>query len=139
LHDLAQHAGGRRGHFEHHLVGLDLDQDLIHGHGITGLLLPRQQGGFGHGFGQLRNLDFYDRHDNLLVNKCIGANAGPAPGAAGVGLYLVSTKPLSLPKACPAAPFAAPGAGANSPPPVTHWRAAGITQLLPLEHVFVHV
>ena len=29
LHDLGQHAGGRRRHFEHDLVGLDLDQDLV--------------------------------------------------------------------------------------------------------------
>jgi hypothetical protein len=27
---LGQHAGGRRRHLEHDLVGLDLDQDLVH-------------------------------------------------------------------------------------------------------------
>jgi hypothetical protein len=47
---LGQHAGGRGGHFHHHLVGLDLDEDLIHGHGFAGLFLPFQQGGLGHGF-----------------------------------------------------------------------------------------
>ena len=29
LDDLGEHAGGRRRHFEHDLVGLDLDQDLV--------------------------------------------------------------------------------------------------------------
>ena len=53
---------GRR-HFEHDLVGFDLDQDLVHRHGVAGLLLPLQQGGLGHRFGQLRNLDFYDCHE----------------------------------------------------------------------------
>jgi len=61
-HDLGQHAGGRRGHFHHDLVGLDLDQDLVLGHGLTGLLFPGQQRGFGHGLGQLGNFDFNDCH-----------------------------------------------------------------------------
>jgi len=61
-HDLAEHAGGRRGDFQHHLVGLDLDQDLVLRHGFAGLLLPLQQGGLGNRFGQLRDLDFNDSH-----------------------------------------------------------------------------
>jgi hypothetical protein len=43
LHDFGQHAGGGRGHFQHDLVGLDLDQDFIDGDGVAGLLLPLQQ------------------------------------------------------------------------------------------------
>ena len=63
LHQFGQHTGTRRRHFEHDLVGLDLDQDLVHRHGVAGLLLPLQQGGLGNRFGQLRDLDFYDSHD----------------------------------------------------------------------------
>ena len=62
LDQLGHHAVGRRRHFEHDLVGFDLDQDLVHRHGLAGLLLPGQQGGLGHRFGQLRNFDFYDCH-----------------------------------------------------------------------------
>ena len=64
LDDFSQHTsrGGR--HFKHHLVGFDLDQDLIHCHSLTGLFLPRQHGGLGHGFGQLGDFDFYDSHIN---------------------------------------------------------------------------
>jgi hypothetical protein len=65
LHDFDQHTGGGRGDFEHHLVGFDLNQDFIDGDGFAGLLLPVEHGGFRHGFGELRNFDFYDSHINL--------------------------------------------------------------------------
>ena len=56
-------SGGRR-HLQHDLIGLDLDQDFVDGDSLAGLLFPGQHGGFGHGFGQLRNFDFYDSHLN---------------------------------------------------------------------------
>ncbi|MNT19853.1 hypothetical protein D3C72_1551330 [compost metagenome] len=62
LNDLDQHAGRGCRHFEHDLVGFDLDQDFIDGDGFAGFLLPREHGGLGHGFGKLGDFDFYDRH-----------------------------------------------------------------------------
>src|SRR2546426_81007 len=38
--DLAEHAGGRRGHLDGDLVGLELDQRLVDRHGFAGLLEP---------------------------------------------------------------------------------------------------
>jgi hypothetical protein len=58
LDDLGEDARGRRGNLEHDLVGFDLDEDLVHGDGLAGLLLPLQERGLGHGFRQLRNLHF---------------------------------------------------------------------------------
>src|SRR5205085_434630 len=43
--DLAEHAGGRRGHLDRHLVGLEFDQRLVHRHGLAGLLEPAADGG----------------------------------------------------------------------------------------------
>ena len=60
--DLRQHAGGRGGHFQHHLVGFDLDQDFICGDDVTDFLFPLQHGGFGHGLRELRNFDFNNSH-----------------------------------------------------------------------------
>jgi hypothetical protein len=60
--DFSQHASAGRRHFKHHLVCLDLDQDLVLRHGVTGLFLPGKQGRFGDRFGQLRNLYFNDSH-----------------------------------------------------------------------------
>ena len=37
-HDFSQNAGGRCRHFQHHLVGFDLDQDFIHGNSVANLL-----------------------------------------------------------------------------------------------------
>jgi hypothetical protein len=68
LHDFGQHARGGRRHFQHDLVGFDLDQDLIDGDHVAGLLLPLQQGRFGNRLGQLRDFDFNDRH---LILSCI--------------------------------------------------------------------
>ena len=90
-------AAGRR-HFEHDLVGLDLDQDLVDRDGLAGLLLPLQQGRFGHRLGQLRNLDFNDGH----FLSCLRVRARVRERRV---LHLVSTKPLSLPKACSSSAF----------------------------------
>ena len=56
--DLAEHAGGRRRHFDGDLVGLELDQRLVHRHGIAGLLEPAADGGLGHGLAERRNANF---------------------------------------------------------------------------------
>ena len=68
LDELHQHASGGRGDFEHDLVGFDFDQDFIGNNGLACFFLPRQHGGFGHGFGQLRDFDFYDSHINSFGN-----------------------------------------------------------------------
>ena len=62
LFDGGQHARSRRGHFEHDLVGFDVNQNLVGSNCLASFFLPLQQGGFGHGFGQLRDFDFYDSH-----------------------------------------------------------------------------
>ena len=40
LDDLAQHAVSRRNHFQHHLVGFDIHQQLVALDGITFILVP---------------------------------------------------------------------------------------------------
>src|SRR3990167_7041265 len=75
-HALGQHASRRRGHFEHNLVGFDLDQDLIDGDGLTGLLLPGEHGGLGHGLGQLGDFDFYDSHFDFFPERCFVLSEG---------------------------------------------------------------
>ena len=56
--DLAEHSGGRRRHFDGDLVGFELDQRLVHRHGIAGLLEPAANGGFRHGLAECRNTNF---------------------------------------------------------------------------------
>ena len=94
-HQFSQHARGGRRNFQNNLVGLDLDQDFICGNGFASLLLPLQQGGFRHRLGQLRDFDIYDGHDGL----------GSEFVSDGAADYLVSVKPLSLPKAASMSAF----------------------------------
>jgi len=49
--DLPQHAARRRRHFEHDLVGLEVDQVLVAVDGIARLLAPRDERGIGHRLG----------------------------------------------------------------------------------------
>src|SRR5229473_2928978 len=56
--DLAERAGGRCRHLDGDLVGLKLDQRLVHRNGIAGLLEPAADGGLGHGFAERRNANF---------------------------------------------------------------------------------
>ena len=56
--DLAEHAGGRRRDFDGDLVGLELDQRLVHRDGVAGLLEPAADGGFRHGLAERRNTNF---------------------------------------------------------------------------------
>ena len=58
----SEHTGGRRGHFKHDFVGFYIHQNFVGSDGFARLFFPLQQGGFSHGFGQLRNFDFYDGH-----------------------------------------------------------------------------
>ncbi len=88
LQDFHQHASGGRGTLQHHLVGFDLDQDLIDRDGFAGFFLPLQQGGLGHRLGELRNFDFYDCHVSSTLIFCVGrgrrgarAPQGPPRGA----------------------------------------------------------
>ena len=48
--DLHQHASRGCGHFQHHFVGFDVDQDLVDSNCFADFFLPLQQGGFRHGF-----------------------------------------------------------------------------------------
>ena len=56
--DLAEHTGGWRRHFDGDLVGLELDQRLVHRDGVAGLLEPAADGGFRHGLAERRNTNF---------------------------------------------------------------------------------
>ena len=56
--DLGQHAGGGRGHFDRHLVGLQFDQRLVDARPLALLLEPLADGRFGHGFAQRGYSDF---------------------------------------------------------------------------------
>src|SRR5206468_9109580 len=56
--DLAENTGGRRRHFDGDLVGLELDQRLVHRDGIAGFLEPAADGGFRHGLAERRNTNF---------------------------------------------------------------------------------
>ena len=62
--DLAEHAGGRRRHFQRHLVGLEFDQRLVDGDGVARLLEPFADGGFGHRFAEGGHADV--SHDRLM-------------------------------------------------------------------------
>ncbi len=53
-----QHARSRRRHFHRHLVGFELDQRLIHRHGVAGLLEPLRDRRLRHRFAECRHLDF---------------------------------------------------------------------------------
>ena len=64
--DLREHAGRRRRHFQHHFVGLQIDQILVARDRFAGLLVPRDQGGVRHRFRQLRHPHF-DCHEPVLV------------------------------------------------------------------------
>ena len=59
--ELLEHAVDRRRHFEHDLVGLEVEQVLVATDGVTGLLVPGGDGGVGHGFRKDRDFDF-DAH-----------------------------------------------------------------------------
>ena len=56
--DFRQHAGGRRRHFDRHLVGFEFDQRLVDGDRVAWLLEPLADGRFGHGLAQRGYLDF---------------------------------------------------------------------------------
>ncbi len=53
-----EHAGRRRRHLDRHLVGLELDQRLVGGDRLAGLLQPAGDRGLGDGFAQGRDDDF---------------------------------------------------------------------------------
>ena len=46
-----EHAGHRRGDFEHHLVGLEIGEILIARHGLADLLVPGDERGVGDRLG----------------------------------------------------------------------------------------
>src|SRR6185437_7619894 len=72
--DLTERAGRRRRNFDRHLVGLELDQGVVDGNGITRLFEPAADGGLGNGFTERRNANF--SHD--LVSLITSAVTNPA-------------------------------------------------------------
>jgi hypothetical protein len=63
--DFLEHAIDRRGHFQHDLVGFQVEQVLVALDRVAGLLVPGGDGGVGHGFGENRNFDF-GGHEGVL-------------------------------------------------------------------------
>ena len=107
--------------------------------GLAGLLLPLQQGRFGHRLGQLRNFHFNDCHLYSLVLDVCACGRGPRrsrDARAGVGVLLGQDEALELAEGLRRpAPSAAPGAGASSRPPARprrrgrHSRASGLRRM----------
>src|SRR5690606_772145 len=56
--DFLQHAVDRGRHFQHDLVGFQIEQVLVALDGFTHLLVPGGDGAVGDGFGQYRGFDF---------------------------------------------------------------------------------
>ena len=69
--DLAEHTGGWRRHFDGDLVGLELDQRLVHRDGVAGLLEPAADGGFRHGLAERRNTNFSHGHFSSIAYAVI--------------------------------------------------------------------
>jgi hypothetical protein len=63
-HDFGEHAASRRRNLQHDLVGLDFNQDFVHGDSLARLFFPLQHRGLGHGLRQLGNFDVDDCHFN---------------------------------------------------------------------------
>jgi hypothetical protein len=55
--DLGERAGRGCVHFERHLVGLELDQRIVHGDAVADLLEPARHGRFGHRLAQRGHFD----------------------------------------------------------------------------------
>ena len=55
--DLGEHAGGRRGHLDGHLVGLELHQRLVDRDGVARMLEPFSDSRLGHRFAERGNPD----------------------------------------------------------------------------------
>ena len=73
--DFHQHAGLRRGYFQHDFVGFDVYQHFVAGNGFAGFFVPSQQRAFGDAFGKYGNIYFYN-HFVLLVGVVL--RFGPA-------------------------------------------------------------
>ncbi len=66
--DVAEHAGGRRRHLDRYLVGLELDQRLVDGDRIAGLLEPLADGRLGHRFAERGHADLsHGPHPSSVV------------------------------------------------------------------------
>jgi hypothetical protein len=76
LDDFNQHAAIRGRQLKHDLVGLDVDQVFVTSNGLAGLLVPGNEGGLGHGLGQLRN---FDVDDHVLSVLCAGVSTRSCP------------------------------------------------------------
>src|SRR5207248_6535061 len=64
---LGQNAGFEGGYFYCNLVGLELDQRIARGNGITLLLLPARNRGFNDRLAERRN--FYGEHSEIRSDR----------------------------------------------------------------------
>ena len=53
-----QHTGLRRGHFQHHFIGFDVDQHFVASHGFTDFFMPRKQSAFRYALRKYRYFYF---------------------------------------------------------------------------------
>src|SRR5690606_22537009 len=65
--DFLQHAINRCRHFQHDLVGFQVEQVLVTRDSVADLLVPAGDGGVGDGFGQYRYFDFGGHLADFLV------------------------------------------------------------------------
>ena len=126
-----EHAGGRRRHFDRHLVGFELTQRLVDRDRFTGLLEPLPDRRLGDGFAQRRNPDFSRhvircpvlaglqpaRHAPTRVRRVAAPEASPSP----------SLSPSALRRPAPSvlADAATASPSPSTPPPAAQHSAAG--------------
>ena len=91
LTQLDQDAGCRRGNFQDHLVGFQVDQGFVARDHLADLLAPRQQGAAGHRIGQRRHAHFNfhrgspARRSAALPVPRGGATGSPTPARRRLG------------------------------------------------------
>ena len=65
--DIAEHARGRRRHFDRHLVGFELDQRLVDGDSLTRFLEPFADGRLGDQFSERGDTNLGHGFNSLFV------------------------------------------------------------------------
>jgi hypothetical protein len=91
LEDLDQYAVLWRGDVEHDLVGLDVNQVLVPGDGVAGLLVPVEEGSLRNRLWKHGHTDF-DAHGSSLSFPTVGCleQPGVGPGYSAVSNFPVS-------------------------------------------------
>ena len=119
LQYLGEHPGFGRWHLEHHLVGFELDQDLVLRDRVARLLAPLQQRGVRDGLGEHRHLHV-DGHWGTSSGIREIRDAGFGRSCSGC---VRARAPLPILKRSCAATQAGPGQARSRPGPAAGWCA----------------